>query len=76
MMQDIQNHFVNYMVNDSLGVIVNSRIAFSNQEKEIARNYKCMRLAKFHYIAVDFAKTGVHAQVTLDLFSRKYLDFM
>ena len=64
------------MVNDSLGVIVNSHMAFSDQEKEMARNSKCLRLAKLHSIAVDFAKTGVHAQVTLDLFSRKYLDFM
>ena len=71
MMQDIQNHFVNYMVNDSLGVIVNSHMAFSDQEKEKARNSKCLRLAELHSIAVDFDKTGVLVQVTLDLFPRK-----
>ena len=64
------------MVNESLGVIANSHVAFFDQEKEMARNSKCLRLAKLHSIAVDFAKTGVLVQVTLDLFSRKYPDFM
>ena len=64
------------MVNDSLGVIANSHMAFVDQEKEMARNSKCLRLAKLHSIAIDFSKTGVPMQVTLYLFSRKYPDFM
>ena len=64
------------MVNDSLGVIANSHLAFADQEKEMARNSKCLGLEEFHSIAVDFAKTGVHVQVTIDLFPRKYPDFM
>ena len=64
------------MVNDSLGVIANSHMAFADQEKEMARNSKCLRLAELHSIAVDFSKTGVPVQVTLDLFPTKYPDFM
>lgn len=75
-MEHIQKHFVNYMVNDTLGVIANSHMAFADQEKEMARSSKCLRLAELHSIAVDFAKTGVPVQVTLDLSPRKYPDFM
>ena len=59
MMQDIQKHFVNYIVNDSLGVIANSHMAFADQEKEMVRNSKYLGLVELHSIAVDFAKTGV-----------------
>jgi RNA-dependent RNA polymerase len=75
-MEEIQEHFANYMVNDSLGVIANSHMAFADQEREMARSSKCLRLAELHSTAVDFAKTGVPVQVPVDLFPKKYPDFM
>lgn len=75
-MEEIQEHFANYMVNDNLGNIANSHMAFADQEPEMARSSKCLRLAELHSTAVDFAKTGVPVQVPLDLFPKKYPDFM
>lgn len=75
-MQEIQEHFANYVIDDNLGIIADSHMAFADQEPNMAKSSKCLRLAELHSIAVDFAETGVPVQIPIDLFPKKYPDFM
>lgn len=75
-MQEIQEFFVKYMVNDSLGLISNAHVVHADSEPEMARSAKCQELAKLVSIAVDFPKTGVPAVIPQNLRPKCYPDFM
>lgn len=74
--EDMQEHFANHIVNDTLGIIDNSHLAFADQEPDMARSHKCLQLAELHATAVDFSKTGVAAEIPLELHPKRYPDFM
>lgn len=75
-MEEVQEYFANYMVNDSLGIIANAHTAFADKEAEKAMSNPCIELAKLFSIAVDFPKTGVPALIPANLRVQEYPDFM
>ncbi|KAK1288302.1 RNA-dependent RNA polymerase 1 [Acorus calamus] len=74
--EEVQEYFTNYIVNDSLGVIANAHTAFADREEMKAESKACIELAKLFSIAVDFNKTGVAAQIPPKLQVKEYPDFM
>ncbi|KAF3792047.1 RNA-dependent RNA polymerase 2 [Nymphaea thermarum] len=75
-LQEVQEFFVNYMINDSLGAIANAHLVHADCEPEKARSAICKELAMLHSEAVDFAKTGAEAEMRHALMPKKYPDFM
>ncbi|KAH7656048.1 RNA-directed RNA polymerase protein [Dioscorea alata] len=74
--EEVQEYFVNYMLNDSLGVISNAHTVFADKEPLKARSEECLELARLFSIAVDFPKTGVPAEIPPNLHVKEYPDFM
>lgn len=78
--EDVADFFVEYIRNDKLGVIANAHVVHADKEKDGILSQKCLQLAQLHSIAVDFAKTGVAAEIPADLLPRnvrdQYPDFM
>ncbi|KAF6144653.1 hypothetical protein GIB67_006145 [Kingdonia uniflora] len=74
--EEVQEYFTNYMVNDSLGIIANAHIAFADRESLMAESGACIELARLFSIAVDFPKTGVPAEIPPHLFVKEYPDFV
>ncbi|KAK3217853.1 hypothetical protein Dsin_011823 [Dipteronia sinensis] len=75
--EDIEEYFVNYIMNDSLGVICNAHVAFADTEPNKAMsNYSCKKPARLASIAVDFSNTSVAAEIPRSLHTQKYPDFM
>ncbi|GMP93116.1 hypothetical protein CsSME_00043083 [Camellia sinensis var. sinensis] len=74
--EEVQEYFANYIVNNSLGIISNAHIVFADKEPSKAMSDPCIALAKLSSIAVDFAKTGVPAEIPPDLRVKEYPDFM
>ncbi|KAK9115806.1 hypothetical protein Sjap_014753 [Stephania japonica] len=74
--EEVQEYFANYMVNDSLGIIANAHTAFADRELFRAESDACLELARLFSIAVDFPKTGVPAQIPPHLYVKEYPDFM
>ncbi|TXG71403.1 hypothetical protein EZV62_006338 [Acer yangbiense] len=74
--EDIEEYFVDYIMNDSLGVICNSHVVFADTEPNKAMSKSCKELARLASIAVDFSKTGVPAEIPRSLRAPKYPDFM
>ncbi|KAK3219293.1 hypothetical protein Dsin_013263 [Dipteronia sinensis] len=74
--EDIEEYFADYIMNDSLGVICNAHVVFADTEPSKAMSNSCNDLARLASIAVDFAKTGVPAEIPRSLRVDKYPDFM
>ncbi|XP_068660914.1 probable RNA-dependent RNA polymerase 1 [Aristolochia californica] len=74
--QEVEEYFVNYMVNDSLGVIANAHTVFADKEESKAESKACLELARLFSIAVDFPKTGKPAEIPPELQVRECPDFM
>jgi RNA-dependent RNA polymerase len=74
--QEIQEYFTNYIVNESLGIIANAHVVFADKEYLKAESIPCIALAKLFSIAVDFPKTGVPALIPPELHVKEYPDFM
>ncbi|BBG94600.1 hypothetical protein Prudu_002930 [Prunus dulcis] len=74
--EEVEEYFVNYMVNDSLGIIANAHTAFADREPLKAMSKLCIELAKLFSIAVDFPKTGVPAIIPQHLRVKDFPDFM
>ncbi|XP_041014135.1 RNA-dependent RNA polymerase 1-like [Juglans microcarpa x Juglans regia] len=74
--EEVEEYFVNYIVNDSLGIIANAHTAFADREPQKAMSGPCIELAKLFSIAVDFPKTGVPAEIPRELRVKDYPDFM
>ncbi|KAJ4959767.1 hypothetical protein NE237_019677 [Protea cynaroides] len=75
-LEEIQRFFVDYMINDTLGVISTAHQVHADREPDKARSPKCLQLATLHSMAVDFAKTGAPAEMPRVLKPREYPDFM
>ncbi|XP_071691335.1 probable RNA-dependent RNA polymerase 1 [Rutidosis leptorrhynchoides] len=74
--EEVEEYFTNYIVNDSLGIIANAHTVFADREPQKAMAYPCVELAKLFSIAVDFPKTGVPAEIPAELRVKEYPDFM
>ncbi|XP_022878518.1 probable RNA-dependent RNA polymerase 1 [Olea europaea var. sylvestris] len=74
--EEVKEYFVNYMVNDSLGIIASAHTVFADKEPRKALSEPCIELAKLHSTAVDFPKTGVPAVIPPDFRVKEYPDFM
>ncbi|KAF6137330.1 hypothetical protein GIB67_036367 [Kingdonia uniflora] len=74
--EEVEEYFTNYMVNDSLGIIANTHTAFADKESNKAESEPCKELAELFSIAVDFPKTGVPAKIPPHLRVKEYPDFM
>ncbi|XP_021292687.1 RNA-dependent RNA polymerase 1-like isoform X2 [Herrania umbratica] len=74
--EEVEEYFTNYIVNDSLGIIANAHTVFADREPGKAMSSECIRLAKLFSIAVDFPKTGVPAEIPQELRVKEYPDFM
>lgn len=74
--EEVEEYFTNYIVNESLGIIANAHVVFADKESLKAESEPCIELAKLFSIAVDFPKTGVPAQIPPELYVKEYPDFM
>ncbi|CAM8883875.1 unnamed protein product [Rhodiola kirilowii] len=74
--EEVEEYFTNYIVNDSLGIIANAHTAFADSEIAKAMSEPCIELAKLFSVAVDFPKTGVPAIIPSNLHVKEYPDFM
>ncbi|OWM90724.1 hypothetical protein CDL15_Pgr021029 [Punica granatum] len=74
--EEVEEYFVNYILNDSLGIIANAHTVFADRSSAKARCPECIELAKLFSIAVDFPKTGVPAEIPPNLYAKEYPDFM
>ncbi|KAL0284021.1 UNVERIFIED_CONTAM: RNA-dependent RNA polymerase 1 [Sesamum angustifolium] len=61
--EEVEEYFTNYIVNDSLGIISNAHTVFADKEESMALSESCLALARLFSIAVDFPKTGVPAEI-------------
>uniref|UniRef100_A0A7N0VFB0 RNA-dependent RNA polymerase n=2 Tax=Kalanchoe fedtschenkoi TaxID=63787 RepID=A0A7N0VFB0_KALFE len=75
-LEEIQQFFVDYMINDTLGTISTAHLVHADREPDKARSSKCLELADLHSMAVDFAKTGAPAEMPKVLKPREFPDFM
>lgn len=66
--------FSQYMKQDKLGAISNCHLALA--DKLGASHPDCLELSDLHSVAVDFAKTGVAAELPKELRPVVYPDFM
>ncbi|CAF0923174.1 unnamed protein product [Rotaria sordida] len=74
---DICNFFVEYIEADNLGIIANTHMAFADQLIDGCKAEPCLKLARMHSVAVDFAKNGVSApRLTPDLRPKCYPHYM
>lgn len=77
---DVADFFVEYIRNDKLGQIANAHVVHADKDPSGIFSAKCLQLAALHSIAVDFAKTGVPANVPRELHPQnqagQYPDFM
>uniref|UniRef100_A0A0V0IZ53 RNA-dependent RNA polymerase n=2 Tax=Solanum TaxID=4107 RepID=A0A0V0IZ53_SOLCH len=74
--EEVEEYFTNYIVNDSLGIIANAHVVFADREPDMAMSDPCKKLAELFSIAVDFPKTGVPAEIPSQLRPKEYPDFM
>nr|CCD74482.1 RNA-dependent RNA polymerase 1 [Arabidopsis halleri subsp. halleri] len=74
--EEVEEYFANYIVNDSLGIIANAHTAFADKEPLKAFSDPCIELARKFSVAVDFPKTGVAAEIPQHLHVKEYPDFM
>ncbi|ONK67125.1 uncharacterized protein A4U43_C06F15970 [Asparagus officinalis] len=74
--EEVQEYFTNYIVNETLGIIANAHTVFADKEPLKAESQECIELAKLFSIAVDFPKTGVPAEIPPHLHVKEYPDFM
>lgn len=76
MLQEVEEYFTNYIVNDCLGIIANAHTVFADREPLKAMAEPCIKLSQLFSIAVDFPKTGVPAVIPQELYCKEYPDFM
>ncbi|MQM03460.1 hypothetical protein Taro_036243 [Colocasia esculenta] len=74
--EEVQEYFTDYMVNDNMGIISNAHMVFADREEKKAESSACLELARLFSIAVDFPKTGVSARIPPHLQVKEYPDFM
>ncbi|KAJ3075398.1 hypothetical protein HDU98_008227 [Podochytrium sp. JEL0797] len=75
-MNDVSDFIVHFMQNDHLGVISRRHLALADQRDGGSLHPDCIALSELHSHAVDFAKTGVPADVTHMASTKSRPDFM
>ncbi|KAL5987597.1 RNA-dependent RNA polymerase 2 [Asimina triloba] len=75
-LEEIQKFFIDYMINDGLGIISTAHVVHADREPMKCRSSKCVQLANLHSMAVDFAKTGAPAEMPRALKPKEYPDFL
>ncbi|BBG93157.1 hypothetical protein Prudu_001082 [Prunus dulcis] len=75
-MEEVEESFTNFIVNDNLGIICNAHIVFADREHWKASSASCIELAHLNSHAVDSPKTGVVVKVPSHLRVHEYPDFM
>ncbi|KAL1471030.1 hypothetical protein MTO96_023948 [Rhipicephalus appendiculatus] len=73
---DIIQFLCNYILNDSVGVMSNAHLAWADQLPDGIFSFTCLELAKKISTCLDFAKTGINAELTRSERVQKYPDFM
>ncbi|KAI9490301.1 RNA dependent RNA polymerase-domain-containing protein [Zychaea mexicana] len=73
---DVKKFFLDYIINDNLGMIANAHMALADSSPDGACANECIELAYLHSVAVDFPKTGVIAELSDTLRAKWYPDFM
>ncbi|RWR79569.1 putative RNA-dependent RNA polymerase 1 [Cinnamomum micranthum f. kanehirae] len=74
--EEVMEYFAKFMVNNSVGVISNAHLVWSDKEPLMAESEPCKELAVQSSIAVDYAKTGVPPEFPPHLHVKEYPDFM
>ncbi|KAH9723583.1 RNA-dependent RNA polymerase 1 [Citrus sinensis] len=74
--EDVEEYFADYIVNDSLGIICNAHVVYAYSEPDKAMSNRCPDLVKLSSIVGDFSKTGVAATIPSRLRVKIYPDFM
>ena len=74
--QDVIRFFVEFIEVDQLGRLANAHVAISDNSPLGVKDPLCIELAKQFSLAVDFAKTGVIAQMPSGIRKLRYPDFM
>jgi RNA-dependent RNA polymerase len=64
--------FVTHMKNDNLGRIATAHRYWADREDYGVKDNKCLQLAALHSMAVDYAKTGVPAEMPKELKITRY----
>ncbi|XP_055944235.1 uncharacterized protein LOC129975227 [Argiope bruennichi] len=72
--QEIANFFVKYVENDAIGKIAYAHLAFA--DKHSIAHPTCLKIAKKHSFAVDFAKTGYFERLNEHEIPDLFPDFM
>ncbi|XAR50155.1 RNA-directed RNA polymerase [Bertholletia excelsa] len=75
-LEEIHKFFVDYLINDTLGIISTAHLIHADREPNKALSPKCLELATLHSMAVDFAKTGAPAEMPRYLKPKEFPDFM
>ena len=75
-MQEVTKYFVDYILDDNLGIISNAHTVFADRQPKMAMSKPCIELAELFAVAVDFPKTGVPAKIPRHLRPKAYPDFM
>ncbi|XP_050222842.1 probable RNA-dependent RNA polymerase 1 [Mercurialis annua] len=74
--EEVEEYFANYIINDNLGIIANAHAVIADREPGKAMSKPCLELAKNFSIAVDYAKTGKAAEIPSNIRVKEYPDFM
>ncbi|KAJ8648443.1 hypothetical protein MRB53_001466 [Persea americana] len=74
--EEVMEYFADFMVNNSVGVISNAHLVWSDKELLMAESDPCKELAIQSSIAFDYAKTGVSPEFPPHLHVKEYPDFM
>ncbi|XP_008246170.1 PREDICTED: probable RNA-dependent RNA polymerase 1 [Prunus mume] len=75
-LEEVEESFTNYIVNDNLGIISTAHTVFADTEPDKAMSAPCKDLAKLNSIAVDSPKTGQLVKMPGRLRAKEYPDFM
>ncbi|UYV64752.1 hypothetical protein LAZ67_3001852, partial [Cordylochernes scorpioides] len=74
--EDMADFFCTYIQKDCVGTLANAHLVWADYLSEGIFSKKCMRIARSYSISVDFAKTGVAAEITRGERPHTYPDFM
>ena len=74
--KDVINFWLEFIKNDSLGIIANSHAALADYLPEKALDEKCLELCTLHSEAVDFPKTGAKPVVPKELKPERWPHYM
>ncbi|OQR87423.1 RNA-directed RNA polymerase [Thraustotheca clavata] len=75
-MEVVGDFYVDYLMNDNLGHIANTHVVICDLFAEGAKHELALKFAQAHSIAVDYAKSGIRAEVPKISVRLSYPDYM